>query len=145
MILPQVHLRNVKVLRISENRKRTSADILTVIEHLVKLLIISHSGKLTPKLSQGDRPYLKQEMILPPTAIWPVNSIHSLEALGLGCRSPISPNHSGSYLELLPYPGLLARPRRCFQQTLGVKVFRGSPQFDSVAHPVYSGLAFETL
>ena len=46
-----------------------------------------------------------------------------------------------SYLELLPYPGLLARPRRRFQRTLGVKVFRGSSQFDSVARE--NGLAFQ--
>ena len=38
-----------------------------------------------------------------------------------------------SYLKLLPYPGLLARPRRSFPRSLGVEVFRVFPQFDSVA------------
>jgi hypothetical protein len=38
-----------------------------------------------------------------------------------------------SYLKLLPYPGLLARPRRGFPAALGVEVFRVFPQFDSVA------------
>jgi hypothetical protein len=71
----------------------------------------------------------------PPTTIWPVNSIHGTGdgALGLGCGLPISIPEGKSYLKLLPYPGLLARPRRGFPRALGVEVFRVFPQFDSVA------------
>jgi hypothetical protein len=56
-----------------------------------------------------------------------------IDAVGLGCGLPISARKGASYLKLLPYPGLLARPRRGFPRALGVEVFRVFPQFDSVA------------
>jgi hypothetical protein len=95
------------------------------------------SRKLTPPVSGRARPYLKQTPRGGSTHYHLACEQHPWRRRGRFRTwlriAHFGPRRGASYLKLLPYPGLLARPRRGFPRALGVEVFRVSPQFDSVA------------
>jgi hypothetical protein len=103
MILPQVHLRNGFDSFFPREREQECVN-------------------LSPTFLQGPDHILSSSEE-PPTTIWPVNSIHSAPLRGGHLRTWLRIAHflslgGDSYLKLLPYPGLLARPRRRFRRRL---------------------------